>query len=53
LQELQTTIAQLMQQQKEIDALKLELKQQSAFIQEVSNKVEISGPAQQMVSKDN
>ena len=40
------------QQQKEIDALKAELKEQRAFIQKVSDKVELSKPAPQMVANN-
>jgi hypothetical protein len=36
-------------QQKEIDALKAELKEQRAFIQKVNDKVELSKPAPQTV----
>jgi hypothetical protein len=36
-------------QQKEIDALKAELKEQKAFIQKVSDKVELDKPAPQTV----
>jgi trimeric autotransporter adhesin len=39
-------------QQKEIDALKAELKEQKALIQKVSDKVELSKPAPQMVVND-
>jgi hypothetical protein len=37
------------EQQKEIDALKAELKEQKALIQKVSDKVELNRPAPQMV----
>ena len=37
------------QQQKEIDALKTQLKQQAALIQEVNDNVEMSKPAPQTV----
>jgi predicted RNase H-like nuclease (RuvC/YqgF family) len=40
------------QQQQEIDALKAELKEQRAFIQEVSDKLEMSRPAPQWVASD-
>jgi len=36
-------------QQKEIDALKAELKEQKALIQKVSDKIELTKPAPQMV----
>jgi hypothetical protein len=39
-------------QQKEIDALKAELKEQKAFIQKVSDKVELDKPAPQTVLND-
>ena len=37
------------EQQKEIDALKAELKEQRAFIQKVNDKVELNNPAPQTV----
>ena len=37
------------EQQKEIDALKAELKEQRAFIQKVGDKVEMNKPSPQMV----
>jgi predicted RNase H-like nuclease (RuvC/YqgF family) len=40
------------QQQKEIDALKAELKEQRAFIQKVSDKVELNKSALQLVLHD-
>jgi predicted RNase H-like nuclease (RuvC/YqgF family) len=40
------------QQQNEIDALKTELKEQRAFIQRVSDKVEMNKPAPQIVLND-
>lgn len=39
-------------QQKEIDALKAELKEQRAFIQKVNDKVELNRPATQTVAND-
>ncbi len=40
------------QQQKEIDALRAELKEQRAFIQKVNDKVELSRPAPQTVANN-
>jgi hypothetical protein len=40
------------EQQKEIDALKAELKEQRAFIQKVSDKLELNRPAPQTVAND-
>ena len=40
------------QQQREIDALKSEVKEQRAFIQRVSDKLEMSQPAPQIISND-
>jgi cell division protein FtsB len=40
------------EQQKEIDALKAELKEQRAFIQKVNDKVELHRPAPQAVAND-
>jgi cell division protein FtsB len=37
------------QQQKEIDALEAELKEQRAFIQKMNDKVEVNKPSPQMV----
>jgi hypothetical protein len=39
-------------QQNEIESLKAELKEQRAFIQRVSDKVEMNRPASQMVFND-
>jgi hypothetical protein len=43
---------QMREQQKEIDNLKAELKQQRDLIQKVSERVEMTKPAPQMVSSD-
>jgi hypothetical protein len=48
--ELQDRKAQ--EQQKEIDALRAELKEQRAFIQKVNDKVELNRPAPQTVAND-
>ena len=40
------------EQQKEIDALKAELKEQRALIQKVNDKVELDKPAPQIVIND-
>jgi uncharacterized coiled-coil DUF342 family protein len=40
------------EQQKEIDGLKTELKEQRALIQRVSDKIEINRPAPQLVAND-
>ncbi len=40
------------EQQKEIDALKAELKEQRSFIQKISDKVESKRPAPQVVFND-
>jgi hypothetical protein len=40
------------EQQKEIDALKAELREQRAFIQKVNDKVELNRPAPQTVGND-
>jgi hypothetical protein len=43
---------QVQEQQKEIDALKVQLKEQKALIQKVSNQEELNKPAPQMVVND-
>ena len=48
LKEHQTVQAQ----QKEIDALRTELKEQRALIQRVNDKVELNGPAPQTVANN-